>query len=319
MGHPSPGVDTSVLVLTAGQSHNLTAPAELSLEEIPLMQDLPIGVDPDGAEAWIWQEVLADSFTVGSPPDQFNTKGQDWGFPPMVPWKLRAAGYEPFIQTVRGVLRHAGGLRIDHVMGLFRLFWIPRGAAPNTGAYVCYPADELLAILALESTRAEAYIVGEDLGTVEKSTRQRLADKDVLSYRLLWFENDSPSQYPEKALTAVTTHDLPTIAGLWTGADLAAQRELGLKPNEKATLEIKERLKALTGLADDSPLEEVIQALYKLLAEAPSMVLTATLEDALGVIERPNMPGAPQNSWSLALPHTLKAICSDPLPRAIAQ
>ena len=189
---------------------------------IPLMQDLPIGVDPDGAEAWIWQDVFAADFAVGSPPDEFNTQGQNWGFPPLIPSKLRAAGYQPFIRTVRGVLRHAGGLRIDHVMGLFRLFWIPQNAEPSAGAYVRYPADELLAILALESARAGAYIVGEDLGTVEESAREKLAASHVLSYRLLWFEKDPPQDYPELALTAVTTHDLPTVAGLWTGADLEA-------------------------------------------------------------------------------------------------
>ena len=127
--------------------------------------------------------------------------------------------------------------------GLFRLFWIPQNAEPSAGAYVRYPADELLAILALESARAGAYIVGEDLGTVEESAREKLAASHVLSYRLLWFEKDLPRAYPELALTAATTHDLPTVAGLWTGADLQAQRDLGLRPNEQGTLEICERLK----------------------------------------------------------------------------
>ncbi len=125
------------------------------------------------------------------------------GLPPFVPWKLRAAGYEPFIQTVRGALRHAGGLRIDDVMGLFRLFWIPHGIDPAAGAYVRYPADELLAMLDLESERAKAYIVGEDLGTVEESARKKLARSRVLSYRLLWFEKDPPVKYPKLALAVV--------------------------------------------------------------------------------------------------------------------
>ena len=182
-----------------------------------------------------------------------------------------------------------------------------------------YPADELLAILAIESARAEAYIVGEDLGTVEETARDKLAASGVLSYRLLWFEKDSPADFPKLALAAVTTHDLPTVAGLWTGADLKAQRDLDLKPNEQGTREIRERLKRLAGLADDTPLPEVIRRSYELLAQAPSMVLAATLEDLLQVVERPNMPGASLQSWSLALPRSLEEIVADPLGSQIAQ
>lgn len=287
--------------------------------EIPLMQDLPIGVNPDGADAWAWQDVFADGATVGSPPDEYNTLGQDWGLRPFVPWKLRAAGYDPFIQTLRGALRHAGGLRIDHVMGLFRLFWIPHGNDPTTGAYVRYPADELLAILALESERAKAYIVGEDLGTVEESARNKLANKRVLSYRLLWFEKDPPPKYPELALAAVTTHDLPTIAGLWTGADLEEQRQLRLHPNEKGTLEIRQRLGLMTDLSDDAPIEDIIKRAYELLAQAPSAIIAATLEDALAIQLRPNLPGAPERSWSMALSEPLEQILSHPLVHAIAE
>ncbi len=287
--------------------------------EIPLMQDLPIGVDPAGADAWSWQDVFADGVTVGSPPDEFNTQGQDWGLRPFVPWKLRAAGYDPFIQTLRGALRHAGGLRIDHVMGLFRLFWIPRGSEPTSGAYVRFPEDELLAILALESERAKAYIVGEDLGTVEESARKKLASKRILSYRLLWFEKDPPIKFPQSALAAVTTHDLPTIAGLWTGADLADQHRLGLQPNEESTREIRARLSSMTELGDDASLEDIIERAYELLAQAPSAIVAATLEDALAVQRRPNMPGAPENSWSAALPEPLENLMSHPLARAIAR
>ncbi|MCR4415691.1 MAG: 4-alpha-glucanotransferase, partial [Thermoguttaceae bacterium] len=153
-----------------------------------LVHDLPIGVDPGGADAWAWQDILADGCTVGAPPDLFNPAGQDWNLPPMVPHKLRAAGYGPFVQTIRAALRHAGGLRIDHVMGLFRLYWIPRGFGPTRGAYVRYRADELLAIVALESRRAGAFVVGEDLGTVEPAVRRELRKRRMLSFRVLWFE-----------------------------------------------------------------------------------------------------------------------------------
>ena len=238
--------------------------------ELALMQDLPIGIDPDGADAWAWQDVLATKTTVGVPPDQYNTKGQNWGMPPFVPHKLRAAGYEPFRQTIRANLRHARGLRIDHVMGLFRLFWIPEGADPSLGAFVQYPGDELLAIVALESYRAKALIVGEDLGTVEADIQARLAAHRILSYRLLWFETHLPSQYPELALAAVTTHDLPTIAGLWSGADLRIQHELGLQPNTAGFREIREQLRRMTNLPEDAAVHEVIVHAYQLLAEAPS-------------------------------------------------
>ena len=198
--------------------------------EIRVMHDLPIGVDPGGADAWAWQDVLAQGCSVGAPPDLYNTQGQDWGLPPFIPHKLRACGYEPVVKTLRAVLRHAGALRIDHVMGLFRLFWIPHGMGPQHGTFVRYKAEELLAIVALESHRAGAFVVGEDLGTVEMGVREQLAERNVLSYRLLWFETTPPRDYPPLAMVAVTTHDLPTIAGLWSGEDLTAQEAIGLKP-----------------------------------------------------------------------------------------
>jgi 4-alpha-glucanotransferase len=291
-----------------------------AVAELPVMQDLAIGVDPNGADAWAWQDVLATDVTVGAPPDKYNTLGQDWGLPPFIPHKLRAAAYEPFRQTIRAALRHAGGLRIDHVMGLFRLYWIPQGADPSLGAFVRYAADELLAIVALESQRARAPVVGEDLGTVEEGIREQLAVHRLLSYRLLWFETDPPAGYPELALAAATTHDLPTIAGLWSGADLCIQRQLGLRPNEEGLREITARLRAMTGLPEEATAREVILRAYQLLAQAPSVVVTATLEDALAVEERPNMPGTTTEwpNWSLALPTSLENLQTLAFTRAVA-
>jgi 4-alpha-glucanotransferase len=288
--------------------------------EVPVMQDLPIGVDADGADAWSWQDVLATDVSVGAPPDNFAALGQDWGLPPFVPHKLRAARYEPFIQTIRATLRHAGALRIDHVMGLFRLFWIPKGLSPAEGAFVRYPVDDLLAIVALESHRAQAFVVGEDLGTVEGGVRERLARHRILSYRLYWFEPE-PTRYPELALAAVTTHDLPTVAGLWSWEDVKMQEALGRQPNVEGFRQIRERLQRMTGAADSAPVEDVIERTYRLLGEAPSMVVTATLDDAAAVEERPNLPGTTTEwpNWSIALPMPLEELEQRPLPRAIAR
>jgi 4-alpha-glucanotransferase len=289
-------------------------------EHLTIMQDLPVGVDPDGADAWIWQDVLADGATFGAPPDPFAAEGQAWGLPPFIPHMLRAVRYEPFIQTIRAAMRHAGALRVDHVMGLFRLFWIPQGASAAQGAYVRYPADDLLGILALESHRARAFVVGEDLGTVEDGVREKLAAHNILSSRVLWFEADPPARYPRRAMASITTHDLPTIAGLWSGSDVREQRKAGLHANAEGALAIRARLRELTGLGDDASPREVIVRAHELLAEAPSMVLAAALDDALAVEERPNMPStrAERPNWSLALPETLEELEADPLPRAVA-
>jgi 4-alpha-glucanotransferase len=288
--------------------------------DVAVVQDLAVGVDPAGADAWLWQDAFASGVSVGAPPDEFNRAGQDWGFSPFDPWKLRSAAYEPFVQTVRAALAHAGGLRIDHVMGLARLWWIPRGSGPADGAYVRYPAGDLLDIVALESQRAGAWIVGEDLGTVEESLRDELHARGVLSYRLVYFEQEPPEQFPRQALAAVTTHDLPTVAGLWSGADLDRQRELGLEPNVESTMEIRDRLGQWTGLDGDVPVEEAVVAVHELLATAPSMVVTVTLEDVAGVEERPNHPGTddPAN-WSTPLPVEVEELLESPAATRITQ
>ena len=290
-------------------------------ESLDLMQDLAIGCDPAGADAWLWQDAFASGVRVGAPPDEFNTKGQDWGLPPFNPWKLREMDYEPFIQTMRAGFKHAGGMRVDHVMGLFRLFWIPAGAGAAEGTYVRYPASELLDVLALESHRAGAYVVGEDLGTVADYMREELSARDVLSYRLLWFEPSPPPEYPSRALAAVTTHDLPTIAGMWSGSDLEEQDRLGLAPNVESTRAIHERLQHWLSLDPAAPASEVVIGAHALLAEAPSAIISATLDDALMVEERPNVPGTTDErpNWSLALPKTIEEIERDPLVAQVAE
>ncbi|MGA2031950.1 MAG: 4-alpha-glucanotransferase [Thermoguttaceae bacterium] len=287
---------------------------------LPLVQDLPIGMDPGGFDAWQWQDLLAKDCTIGAPPDQFNSLGQNWQLPPLVPARLRQAAYEPFVETIRATLRHACGLRIDHVMGLFRLWWIAAGSLPAQGIYVPYPADDLLDIVALESHRAGAFVVGEDLGTVQQGVRQQLAERQILSTRLLWFEADPPSRYPQLSLTTPSTHDLPTVAGMWSGFDRAAQEQLGLPHNEEMR-ELRRRLGKLIDVPADAPIAEVIRQTYRVLARAPSLLLLASLEDALAVEERPNMPGTTTQwpNWSLALPGGLEALEAAPLPRQIAR
>jgi 4-alpha-glucanotransferase len=279
-----------------------------------LVHDLPVGSDGDGADAWIWQDVYARTMRVGAPPDEFNTGGQDWGFPPMSPWQLAAADYEPFIQALRGGFRNGAGLRIDHVMGLFRLFWIPEGATPSEGAYVLYPHRELLDIVALESHRAKAFVIGEDLGTVEGHVRDEMAARSMLSYKLMWFEHDPPSRFPELALAAITNHDVPTVAGMWTGSDLMHQEKLGLNPDAGAAEALRSRAQEMLGVADDAAPDEVIERAVTELAGAPSKVVVATLEDALAMTDRPNMPGtvSERPNWSIPLPKTMEEIERDP-------
>jgi 4-alpha-glucanotransferase len=287
----------------------------------PVMLDLPIGFAADGADAWAWQDVLALDAKIGAPPDRYTPVGQDWGLPPFVPHRLRAAGYAPFIETLRATLRHAGALRVDHVMGLFRLFWIPPGLAPAEGAYVRYHADEFLAIVALEAARAGAWIVGEDLGTVEDGVRATLAERGLLSYRCFWFEEDPPERYPAASFASVTTHDLPTIAGLWTSADVKAQHKIGLPTNAVGMDAIRARLARLTGLPLDAPVPAVIERTHGLLATAGSRMVTATLDDALAVRERPNMPGTIDQwpNWSLALPEPIERLEHHPLALSVAR
>jgi 4-alpha-glucanotransferase len=285
-----------------------------------LVCDLAVGVDGGGADAWLWQDTFALGMRVGAPPDEFNTKGQDWGLPPWDPWKLRAASYEPYIETLRAVMRPAQAVRIDHVMGLFRLFWVPLGSVPVNGAYVRSVWQDMVGLLRLEAARAGTYVVGEDLGTVEDYVREELGRSGVLSYKLLWFEPQPPAEWATQALAAVTTHDLPTVAGVWTGSDVEAQRRLGLPLNEESCALLRRRLAEWTGSTDETPMPDVIAGTYASLAEAPCSVMVAVLDDAVGTEERPNMPGTIDQwpNWCLALPVPLEEIERSALANTIA-
>jgi 4-alpha-glucanotransferase len=288
----------------------------------PLMRDLPIGVDPDGADAWVWQDVFATGVTVGAPPDELGPSGQDWSVPAFVPWKLRAAGYAPFIETIRAAFRHASALRIDHVLGLFRLFWVPPGG-PTVGSYVEQDTAALLDILALESHRAGAYVVGEDLGTVGPGVRDELVARGMLRYRVFWFEEDRPETWDAKGLGAVTTHDLPAVGGLWTRADLDVHRELGMQVDERRIEKMRSDLAERAGVDPGATTADACVAAARLIAGAGCDVVVIQLEDAIGATHRINVPGTdrearPEN-WSLTLPVRLEDLPGHPTATRVVE
>jgi (1->4)-alpha-D-glucan 1-alpha-D-glucosylmutase len=296
--------------------------------------DLAISADRGGAEAWANQSLYAAGVGIGAPPDDFTPPGQDWGLPAMVPRRLRDARYAPFVATLRANMRHAGALRIDHVMGLARLFWVPAGGAPAAGAYVHYPFGDLLGILALESHRNRCLVIGEDLGTVPADVRAALAAAGVLSYRLLYFERNpagefsAPAEYPEQALVAASTHDLPTLAGWWTGRDIAVRAALGLLPTAEARdsqvlARAQDRARLLLALeregllpagASANPVSlpemtpEFARAIATYLARSAAQVMVVQLEDVLGVADQANVPGsiAEYPNWRRKLPLALE-------------
>jgi 4-alpha-glucanotransferase len=291
--------------------------------DLTVLQDLPIGVDGGGADAWVWQDCLAQNATVGAPPDLYSTLGQDWGSPPFVPWRLQARDYEPFVQSIRATMAGAGGLRIDHVMGLFRLWWVPAGRAPAEGAYVRYPSADLLDIVALESHRLRAVVVGEDLGTVERGVRDTMDEQNLLSYRLLFFEQDPPRRWPAKSMAAVTTHDLPTIAGLWGDVDTDDRRRHTDETEAALAKQRDDLLAALVergGIDPDLSADDAIVAAYELLTQTPSTLISATLDDAVAAERRPNIPGAvSRENWRIPLPVRVEDVATHPLALRIAR
>jgi 4-alpha-glucanotransferase len=313
------------------------AAAPPGADGLGVVNDLAVGFAADGFDAWWFQDELAPGITVGAPPDPLGPHGQDWGVPPFVPARLAAHAYQPFARTIRAGMAHAGGLRIDHVMGLFRQFWIPERAEPADGTYVAYPADDLLGVLALESARARALVVGEDLGTVAPGVRERLAAEGVLSYRLAWFERGADGRrrraadYPRLALAAATTHDLPTVAGFLDGSDLAELRDIGVVAGdrfEEATAAQERERESLCRLLQEEGLLDAGEpdggataaALHAFLARTPAMLVAATIEDALEVRRRPNVPGTTTErpNWSLPLPVPLEDLAGDPRVRRLA-
>jgi 4-alpha-glucanotransferase len=273
-----------------------------------VVHDLAVGVHPDGADTWALQDVLARGVTVGAPPDAFNQVGQDWSQPPWRPDRLAEAGYLPYRDMLRTVLRHAGGIRVDHVIGLFRLWWIPEGRTAAEGTYVRFDHEALVGILALEAWRAGALVVGEDLGTVEPWARDYLADRGVLGTSILWFERDEhgeprpPETWRPLCLATVTTHDLPPTAGYLAGEHIRIRAGLGLltrSVSEETAVDEADRASWLALLVErgwlaagaERDVEAVTVALHRALAATPSRLLGVALTDVVGEVRAMNQPG----------------------------
>lgn len=276
---------------------------------IGLIADLAVGADGGGSQAWSRQAELLSTLTVGAPPDALNRSGQSWGVSAFSPWGLRQHGFHAYIEMLRANLAHAGGIRIDHVMGLRRLWVIPPGGEQRDGAYLNYPQEDLMRLLALESWRHRAIVLGEDLGTVPEGFRPLLAERGILGMRVLLFEQDAggrfppPQDWPDNALATSTTHDLPPLAGWWQGRDIDWRERLRLTDAEAtaAAREIRRRerhalreaLAGAGGPALDAPLDSdgLIDACVRFLGETPAPLVLLPMEDALGLDEQANLPG----------------------------
>ncbi|SEL66922.1 4-alpha-glucanotransferase [Streptacidiphilus jiangxiensis] len=303
---------------------------------VGLVHDLAVGVHPDGADAWALQHCLAAGISVGAPPDAFNAHGQDWALPPWRPDALADTGYAPYAELLRANLRHAGALRVDHVMGLFRLWWVPQGRPPTEGTYVRYDHEAMLGVLALEAYRAGAIVIGEDLGTVEPGVREQLAARGVLGTSVLWFERDwseqgggsplPPDRWREDCLATLTTHDLPPTASRLSGDHVELRHRLGLLSRPLAEEQAEDETEreewlgelAREGLmtvppygegpaadllepADGRHLPDAVAALHRYLLRTPAELVGVWLPDVLGDPRPQNLPGTSSEypNWRL--------------------
>jgi 4-alpha-glucanotransferase len=309
---------------------------------IGVVHDLAVGVHPDGADPWALSSTLARGVSVGAPPDMYNQLGQDWVMPPWRPDRLAEVGYDPYRVMMRTILRHAGGLRIDHVIGLFRLWWVPPGCLPSDGTYVGYDHEALVGILVLEAHRAGAVVVGEDLGTVEPWTRDYLRQRGILGTSVLWFEKDRagaplpPAQWREICLASVTTHDLPPTAGYLAGEHIDLRERLGLltRPvDEERRADEADRRAVLAAcrdlgvLAADDSQQTQVEALHRLLTLTPARLIGVSLADAVGDRRTINQPGTTDEypNWRVPLadgdgrPLLLEDIVASSRARSLAE
>lgn len=304
---------------------------------IGLVGDLAVGMDPAGSHAWSRQRDILLGLAIGAPPDLFNPRGQNWGLTGFSPRALEDGGFTPFIATLRAVLRHAGGLRIDHAMGLSRLWLVPEGADPAEGAYLAYPLTDLLRLLALELARHNAVVVGEDLGTVPEGFRETVNQSGVHGMRVLWFEREDDGAFKPAdaweptAVAMTTTHDLPTVAGWWHGTDIAARAECErLGPDVTAADELARRERdrdalwqrfVADGVAEgaapppDAP-QPVVDAAVAFVTRTRSPLALLPVEDLLGQEEQPNLPGTVDQhpNWRRRLPGPVSALLQEEAP-----
>lgn len=305
---------------------------------VGLYNDMAVSVNRASADCWCHQDLFAHGLSIGSPPDPFNMAGQEWGVVPMNPARMRASGYAHFIALLRANMRHAGALRIDHVMGWLRLFLIPVGGKPADGAYVRYPADDLFAIATLESHRNRCLLIGEDLGTVPDGYRERMAATHMLSCRVLYFEREgsgfrAPQHYPELAVASVSTHDLPTLRGYFDAVDIDTRARIGEYANaeaesaarrergeEKRTLlhQIRDAGLLPDGVNADDPAtgwsDALALAVQLYLAQAPSKLMLCQLDDLTGVARQTNLPGTTWQhpNWRTRQPVAVENLASSP-------
>ncbi|MEU2870679.1 4-alpha-glucanotransferase [Streptomyces olivoreticuli] len=313
---------------------------------VGLVHDLAVGVHPSGADAWAQQDAFAVGMSIGAPPDAFNSRGQDWGLPPWRPDALEAGGYGPYRDLLRGLLRHAGALRIDHVMGLFRLWWVPEGREPTLGTYVRYDPEAMLGVLALEAHRANATVIGEDLGTVEPGVRDALAERGVLGTSVLWFERDwarepaeplEPARWRTSCLATATTHDLPSTASRLTGDHVGLRHRLGLLGRPLAdeqredAREVAEWLALFRrlGLLPEGEVDEeaAVRAVHRYLLLTPARMIGVWLPDTVGDRRPQNLPGTWDQypNWRLPVadatgrPVSLEELVASPRLHALMQ
>ncbi|WP_153448970.1 4-alpha-glucanotransferase [Vibrio algicola] len=300
-----------------------------------LYRDLAVGVCDSGAETWADHEALCQDVSIGAPPDIFGPLGQNWGLPPFNPYQLKAKAYQPFIDLLQANMRHCGALRIDHVLGLLRLWWIPKGKTAKDGAYMYYPVDDLMSILALESHRNQCTVIGEDLGTVPEEIVEKLNDAGIHSYKVFFFETEesgeyiAPNKYKSQSMTALCTHDMPTLRGFWNSADLTLGEEIGLYPDPKQlqvlfddrktrrshiidTLITHDRLPEVARDEDGNVMinRELSEAMQIHMASGSSALLSLQLEDWLEMDTPVNIPGTMDEypNWRRKLTSTLHTL-----------
>jgi len=306
---------------------------------VGIVHDLAVGIDPSGADGWLLQDVLAEGVHAGAPPDAFNQLGQDWGLAAWRPDRLIETGYAAYRDMLSRIFRRAGGLRVDHVAGLWRLWWVPPGMGAAEGTYVRYDPEAMLGILALEAQRAGALVIGEDLGTVLPVVTETLERMNMLGSAVLWFTRDyddpdesylPAAEYPRNALASISTHDLPTAPGYLAGEQVRVRAELGqlastvedeVQQADRDRAQLLARLTEEGLITAESTADEIIVAMHEFLARTPCRFVTASLYDVLGELNQPNLPGTTDQypNWRMPLTASLEEIESDPRVRRIAK